>query len=74
VFLFAFPLCLSHGNTKENKWSEWCRPEFKDLQDFERELPRIACGKIWHSPVPLFDFNEGLTYGKTMHKIGNMLN
>ncbi|MDR1173523.1 MAG: hypothetical protein LBK24_01875 [Puniceicoccales bacterium] len=44
-----------------------------DLRDLERELLLIGTGKIWDCPLPVEDNLQGITEGKTIEEILEML-
>ncbi|MDR1435531.1 MAG: hypothetical protein LBI77_03970 [Puniceicoccales bacterium] len=60
-------------NSKECK--RWKNLKNKlDLQDLENGLLLIATGKIWDCPLPLEDDQRGITEGKMIKEILEMLN
>ncbi|MDR1907214.1 MAG: hypothetical protein LBQ03_03310 [Puniceicoccales bacterium] len=63
--------CLCNGS---QKWGRWGKSTSADVQDLVCELPLIARGMIWNCPRPLIDRGEGLTKGKTIKEIREMLN
>jgi hypothetical protein len=63
------PVARVMGNQK------WKRDKLthEDLSDFMRELLLIATGKVWFCTRPLTDLNQGITNGKTIREIKDML-
>ncbi|MDR1591202.1 MAG: hypothetical protein LBR92_04400 [Puniceicoccales bacterium] len=56
------------------QWGKWEKKlSEEDLADLQNILPLIASGAVWSCPRPLFDLEAGITRGKSIKEIQDMM-